>query len=132
MISNGTVNSVEILGHLGAEPEMRFTPNGSAVANFRVATNRVWNTDGEQRKETEWTPIVAWNKLAESCNQYLHKGSRVLVRGYLRTRSWDDDKGTKHYRTEVIAESVLFLDRRDSGDQADAEAADAGEEGGAA
>jgi single-strand DNA-binding protein len=127
MISNGTINRVEILGHLGAEPEMRYTASGSAVANFRVATNRVWNADGEQRKETEWTPIVAWNKLAETCNQYLRKGSRVRVEGYLRTRSYEKD-GVTHYRTEVVAESVLFLDRRGD-DQGESEAA---EEDGAA
>jgi single-strand DNA-binding protein len=128
MISNGTVNHIELIGHLGAEPEMRYTGNGAAVANFRVATNRVWNADGEQRKETEWTPVVVWNKLAETCNQYLRKGSRVRVEGYLRTRSYEKD-GVTHYRTEVVAESVLFLDRRGD-DQGEPEAA--GDEEGAA
>ncbi|HEU4326935.1 MAG TPA: single-stranded DNA-binding protein [Roseiflexaceae bacterium] len=127
MQSNGTVNNVELIGYLGADPEARYTANGNPVANFRIATNRVWRDgDGEQHKEVEWTSVVAWNKLAETCTQYLHRGSRVRVAGYLRTRSWEDDKGTKHYRTEVIAESVLFLDRR-SDDQAETEE-DAAEE----
>jgi single-strand DNA-binding protein len=109
----GTLNRVELIGHLGADPESRFTPNGTPVTNFRVATNYSYRTaEGEERTETEWTPIVAWRGLAEACNNYLRKGSRVYVEGRLKTRSWDDEAGQTHYRTEVQAEQVIFLDSR--------------------
>ena len=109
----GTLNRVELIGHLGGDPESRFTPNGTPVANFRVATNYSYRTaEGEERTETEWTPIVAWRGLAEACTSYLRKGSRVYVEGRLKTRSWTDDAGQTHYRTEVQAESVIFLDAR--------------------
>ena len=109
----GTLNRVELIGHLGADPETRYTPSGTPVANFRVATNHVYKTgEGEERTETEWTPIVAWRGLAEACNNYLRKGSRVFVAGRLKTRSWDDEAGQTHYRTEVQAEQVIFLDSR--------------------
>jgi single-strand DNA-binding protein len=109
----GTLNRVELIGHLGADPEARYTPNGTPVANFRVATNYSYRTaEGEERTETEWTPIVAWRGLAEACNNYLHKGSKVFVAGRLKTRSWEDEGGQTHYRTEVQADSVIFLDGR--------------------
>jgi len=103
------------IGFLGKDPEMRFTASGNPVASFSVATNRRWrNAQGEQQEETEWFNIECWNKLAENCNQFLHKGSRVYVEGRLRTRSWEDTiTGQRRYRTEVIANSVLFLDRRE-------------------
>lgn len=107
------LNKVMIIGRLGADPEMRFTPNGSAVTTFNVASGRSWKTEsGEQREETEWFPIVAWNKLAEICNQYLTKGSRVYIEGRLQTRTWDDDSGQKHYKTEVVAGDMIILDTR--------------------
>jgi len=110
-----SLNKVMIIGNLGGEPEMRFTPDGKPVTSFRVATNRVYTTqDGERKEETEWFSVVAWSKLAEQCNQFLGKGRLVYVEGRLRTRSWDDQSGQKRYRTEVIAERVTFLDRRDS------------------
>jgi single-strand DNA-binding protein len=109
----GTLNRVELIGHLGADPEARFTQGGTPVANFRVATNHVYKTsEGEERTETEWTPIVAWRGLAEACNNHLRKGSRVFVAGRLKTRSWQDEAGQTHYRTEVQAEQVIFLDNR--------------------
>jgi single-strand DNA-binding protein len=101
-----------IIGNVGADPEMRYTANGRAVTSFRVAANRSFTTpEGERREETEWFAVVAWQKLAEQCSQYLQKGRRVYVEGRLRTRSWDPPDGQRRYRTEVIADRVLFLDR---------------------
>jgi len=108
-----SLNKVMIIGNLGSEPEMRFTPNGSPVTSFRVATNRVYTTsEGERKQETEWFTVVAWNKLAEQCNQFLTKGRLVYAEGRLRTRTWEGQDGQKHYRTEVIANRVTFLDRQ--------------------
>jgi single-strand DNA-binding protein len=106
------LNKVMIIGNVGADPEMRYTANGKAVTSFRVAANRSFTTpEGERREETEWFAVVAWQKLAEQCSQYLQKGRRVYVEGRLRTRSWDAPDGQRRYRTEVIADRVLFLDR---------------------
>jgi len=102
-----------IIGNLGSEPEMRFTPNGNPVTSFRVATNRVFTTpEGERKEETEWFTIVAWGKLAEQCNQFLGRGRLVYAEGRLHTRSWEGQDGQKRYRTEVIANRVTFLDRQ--------------------
>ena len=106
------LNKVMIIGNLGKDPEMRYTANGSAVTNFNVAVSRQYSaTDGERREETEWFTVVAWNKLAEQCNQFLQKGRKVYVEGRLQTRSWDGQDGQKRYRTEVVASEVQFLDR---------------------
>jgi single-strand DNA-binding protein len=106
------LNKVMIIGNVGADPEMRYTANGRAVTSFRVAANRSFTTpEGERREETEWFAVVAWQKLAEQCSQYLQKGRRVYVEGRLRTHSWDAPDGQRRYRTEVIADRVLFLDR---------------------
>ena len=92
---------------------MRFTPNGNPVTSFRVATNWVYTTpDGERKQETEWFTVVAWNRLAENCNQFLTKGQRVYAEGRLRTRSWEGQDGQRRSRSEVIANRVLFLDRQ--------------------
>ena len=108
-----SLNKVMIIGNLGSEPEMRFTPNGNPVTSFRVATNRVYTTaEGERKQETEWFTVVAWNKLAEQCNQFLTKGRLVYAEGRLRTRTWESQDGQKHYRTEIIANRVTFLDRQ--------------------
>jgi len=108
-----SLNKVMIIGNLGSEPEMRFTPNGNPVTSFRVATNRVYTTaEGERKQETEWFTVVAWNKLAEQCNQFLTKGRLVYAEGRLRTRTWEGQDGQKHYRTEIIANRVTFLDRQ--------------------
>jgi single-strand DNA-binding protein len=107
------LNKVMVIGNVGTDPEMRFTPNGSPVTSFSIATNRFYNTpEGERKKETEWFDVVTWNRLAENCNQFLTKGQRTYVEGRLRTRSWEGQDGQKHSRTEIIANSVLFLDRR--------------------
>jgi single-strand DNA-binding protein len=106
------LNKVMIIGNVGTDPEMRYTANGRAVTSFRVATNRSFTTaEGERREETEWFTVVTWQKLAEQCSQYLQKGRRVYVEGRLRTRSWDTPDGQRRFRTEVIADRVLFLDR---------------------
>lgn len=106
------LNKVQLTGRLGADPEMRFTPQGSAVTTFRVASNRSWKTaDGEQKEDTEWFSIVTWNKLAEICNQYLTKGTRVYVEGRAQTRSWEDTQtGQTRYKTEIIANDMIILD----------------------
>ena len=108
-----SLNKVMIIGNLGNEPEMRFTPNGNPVTSFRVATNRVFTTpEGERKEETEWFSVVAWGKLAEQCNQYLTRGRLVYAEGRLHTRTWEGQDGQKRYRTEIIARRVTFLDRQ--------------------
>ncbi len=108
-----SLNKVMIIGNLGSEPEMRFTPNGNPVTSFRIATNRMYTTpDGERKQETEWFAVVVWNKLAEQCNQYLSKGRLVYAEGRLHTRTWESQDGQKHSRPEIIANRVVFLDRQ--------------------
>jgi len=111
-----SLNRVMIIGNLGSEPEMRFTPNGNPVTSFRVATNRVYTTpEGERKEETEWFALVTWGRLAENCNQFLTKGQRVYAEGRLHTRTWESQDGQKHSRPEIIANRVIFLDRRAAG-----------------
>ncbi|MFQ3662700.1 MAG: single-stranded DNA-binding protein [Chloroflexaceae bacterium] len=111
----GTINRVELLGWLGADPEMRFISTGVAVCRFRVATKRFGGQDADGRREyeTDWTTVEAWDRLAELCNSYLHKGSRVRVSGALRTDTWTD-RATNQPRSRmyVRADDVLFLDNR--------------------
>jgi len=106
------LNKVMVIGNLGADPEMRYTADGTALTSFRVASSRTYSgRDGERKEETEWFSVVTWQKLAEQCSQYLQKGKKVYIEGRLQTRSWDTPEGERKYRTEVIAERVLFLDR---------------------
>lgn len=124
-----SLNKVLLIGNVGTDPEMRFTPNGNPVTSFRIATNRVYTTsEGERRQETEWFTIVTWRKLAESCNQFLTKGQRVYVEGSLRTRIWEGQDGQKRSRVEVVANRVLFLDKQATamipGDESAIEVAD--------
>lgn len=108
------LNRCTIIGNLGADPEMRYTANGNAITEFRVATSRQYTSaDGERVEETEWFPVVTWARLAETCSQYLSKGRQVYVEGRMKTRSWDGECGKKHYRTELIADTVTFLGGRD-------------------
>jgi single-strand DNA-binding protein len=112
-----SLNKVMLIGNVGTDPEMRFTPAGNPVTTFSVATNRSLppaEGSGERKEETEWFSIVTWNKLAENCNQFLTKGRSVYVEGRLHTRTWDSQDGQKHYKTEVIANSVLFLGKAGS------------------
>jgi len=109
------LNKVMVIGHLGKDPEMRYTPSGRPVTTFSVAVSRSWNTaDGERRSETEWFNIVAWGNLAEICKQYLHKGQQVYIEGRLQTRRWEDKEGQKHTSVEVVANEMMMLgDRRE-------------------
>jgi single-strand DNA-binding protein len=114
--SSASLNKVIIIGNLGGDPEMRFTPSGNSVTTFSVATNRVFNSaDGQRKEETEWFSVVTWSKLAENCNRFLTKGQRIYVEGRLHTRTWDGQDGQKHTRTEIIANNVIFLDRKAAG-----------------
>lgn len=112
------LNKVMIIGNLGRDPEMRYTPSGRPVTTFSVATSRTWNTaDGERRVETEWFNIVAWSSLAEICKQYLSKGKQVYIEGRLQTRHWDDAEGNKHTSVEIVANEMIILgDRRETTD----------------
>src|ERR687885_2611245 len=108
------LNKVQLTGNLGRAPETRYTSQGSALTRFSVASSRRWHTpEGDDREETEWFNVVAWNKLGEICAQYLQKGARVYIEGRLQTRSWDDQQtGQKRYMTEVIANDMIMLDSR--------------------
>jgi single-strand DNA-binding protein len=107
------LNKVMIIGHLGREPEMRYTPSGRPVTSFSVATTRTWNSpDGERREETEWFNVVSWGNLAEICKQYLTKGQQVYIEGRLQTRRWEDQEGKKHFTTEVVANEMIMLGDR--------------------
>ena len=108
------VNKVILIGNLGGDPEVRYTPNGAAVVNVNLATNESWtdrNTN-ERQERTEWHRLVLWSKLAEIAGQYLRKGSKVYVEGRLQTRSWDDQSGQKRYTTEVVVNDMQMLDGR--------------------
>jgi single-strand DNA-binding protein len=109
------LNKVMIIGHLGRDPEMRYTPSGRPVTTFTVATSRSWNTsDGERHTETEWFNVVTWSNLAEICKQYLTKGQHVYIEGRLQTRRWEDKEGVKHSTIEIVANEMLNLgDRRE-------------------
>lgn len=105
-----SVNKVIILGRLGQDPELKYTPSGAAVCNFSLATSESWTDKaGQKQEKTEWHRIVVWGKLAELCNQYLAKGRQAFVEGKLQTRSWDDKDGTKRYSTEIMANTVQFI-----------------------
>ncbi len=108
------VNKVIIIGNLGAEPETRYLPSGSAVTNIRVATSEGWKdkTSGEMQERTEWHRIVLFNRLAEIASEYLHKGSKVYIEGSLRTNKWQDQSGAERYTTEIIANNLQMLDSK--------------------
>jgi single-strand DNA-binding protein len=115
------LNKVMIIGHLGRDPEMRYTPSGRPVTTFTVATSRSWNTsDGERHNETEWFNIVTWGNLAEICKQYLTKGQQVYIEGRLQTRKWEDNEGTKHTSVEIVANEMMILGERKDGNQTQA------------
>jgi single-strand DNA-binding protein len=109
-------NKVILIGNLGRDPELRYTPNGQAVANFSIATNEMWiNKDNERQTRTEWHRIVAWSKLAEFASEYLSKGKQIFVEGRLRTRTWQDRNGNSRTTTEIWANSIILLGRKDEG-----------------
>jgi single-strand DNA-binding protein len=105
-----SVNKVILVGNLGGDPEVRYTPSGKAVASFSLATKEQWTgKDGEKTERTEWHKIVAWARLGEICGEYLRKGSQVYVEGRLQTRSWEDKEGNKRYTTEIVAQNMQML-----------------------
>ena len=107
-----SVNKVILVGNLGKDPELRYTPSGAAVATFSLATSeRYKDKSGEQQEKTEWHNIVAWRQLAEICGKYLHKGKQVYIEGKIQTRSYDDRDGNKKYITEIVADQMQMLGR---------------------
>jgi single-strand DNA-binding protein len=110
------LNKVMIIGNLGRDPEMRYTPSGRPVTTFSVATSRSWNSNnGERHTETEWFNIVTWSALAEICKQHLAKGQQVYIEGRLQTRRWEDSDNVKHTSVEIVANEMMILgNRRDS------------------
>lgn len=115
------LNKVMIIGYLGRDPEMRYTPSGRPVTSFSVATSRTWTSaEGERREETEWFNVVAWGTLAEICKTHLSKNQQVYIEGRLQTRGWEDETGKKHFRTELVANEMILLgERRRDGHSAD-------------
>ena len=114
------INKVILIGRLGSDPEVRYTPSGVAVANFNIATSEEWKDkdSGEKKERTEWHRIVAWRRLGEICGEYLSKGKQVYIEGRLQTRDWEDRDGNKRYTTEIVATDVQFLGTRDSSESA--------------
>jgi len=119
------LNKVMLIGNVGTDPEMRYTANGNAVTTFRLACSRNYSgADGERKEETEWFTVVTWNRLAETCNQYLTKGRRAYVEGRLQTRNWEGQDGQRRTRVEIVANTVLFLDRQGMGPSVEEDAAE--------
>jgi single-strand DNA-binding protein len=114
------INKVILIGNLGSDPEVRYTPSGVAVAQFNIATSEEWKDkdSGEKKERTEWHRIVAWRRLGEICGEYLSKGQQVYVEGRIQTNAWEDKEGNKRYTTEIIANTVQFLGRRESSENA--------------
>jgi single-strand DNA-binding protein len=111
------LNKVILIGNIGRDPDLRQTEKGSAISSFSLATNTTWvDRDGVRSERTEWHNIVAWNRLAEICNQIIRKGDQIYIEGRLRTRSWSDEGGEHHHKTEVIAEQMIKLSRKLSGE----------------
>jgi len=110
------VNKAIIIGNLGRDPEMRYTPEGLAIANFSIATSEEWKdkTSGEKRERTEWHRIVAFGRLGEICGEYLNKGKKVYIEGRIQTRDWEDKDGVKRYTTEIVAGQMQMLDSKGS------------------
>ena len=117
-MSNGSVNKVILVGRLGQDPELRWMPNGNAVANFTVATSESWkDQQGQKQERTEWSRIVIYRKLAEIAGEYLRKGSKVYLEGRLQTREWQDQQGQKKYTTEIICHEMQMLDGKPNDNQ---------------
>jgi single-strand DNA-binding protein len=115
------LNRVTLTGRLGKDVDLRVTPNGSAIASFSVASSRNFKEGDAWKEQTEWFRVVAWEKLAETCANYLHKGSRVLIEGRLQTREYTDKEGIKRYSTEVIASDLIMLDTKKDNNQEEAQ-----------
>ncbi|MFA6981430.1 MAG: single-stranded DNA-binding protein [Patescibacteria group bacterium] len=125
-MSSRSVNKVILVGNLTRDPELRYTPQGTAVASFGVATNREWVSDGQKKEAADFHNVVAWNKLGELCAQLLGKGTKVYVEGRLQTRDWTNDTGEKRYKTEVVIDEMIVLSSGKFGDSS-AEPAASGE-----
>jgi single-strand DNA-binding protein len=118
----GTVNKVILLGRLGADPQLKYTPSGRATVNFNLATNQVWkDQEGKQQEKTDWSRVVAWGKLAEIMGEYLKKGGLVYIEGRLQTRSYEDTNGVKKFITEVVAQEMEMLGGGKRGESAGSE-----------
>ncbi|MBS4029769.1 MAG: single-stranded DNA-binding protein [Ignavibacteriales bacterium] len=117
IMASRSLNKVTLIGHLGKDPEIRYTKSGLAVASFSVATNyQIKDEQGNYQDQTEWHNIVAWGKSAEICGQWLKKGQQIYVDGRLQTRTWDDNTGVKHYKTEIVMNEMIMLGgKRDGG-----------------
>lgn len=112
-----SVNKVILIGNLTRDPEMKNTTSGQSIVTFGLATNRQWTTStGEKRTSAEFHECVVWARLAEICQEYLKKGMLVYVEGYLKTRSWDDESGTRRYRTEIVLQDMIRLEKRPDGE----------------
>jgi len=112
-MQKGSLNKVLLIGHLGADPESRFTTSGNAVATLNIATNESWRTsEGDIKDRTEWHRCVVFGKLAETAAEYMKKGQLVYIEGRLQTRSWEDKDGVKRYTTEVICDSFTMLGKK--------------------
>jgi single-strand DNA-binding protein len=123
-----SLNRVQLIGNLTRDPELRYTPNGNGVCTFGLATNRSWTTDsGEKREEVDFHKIVAWNKLAELCSQFLTKGRKVYVEGRLSTRNWTGQDGSQKTTTEVVIDDMILLDNRQGGGAHTADTSEPGE-----
>lgn len=123
-MASRNLNKVMLIGNLTRDPEMRYTPQGNAVASFVIATNREWVTQGEKKQSVDFHNVVAWNKLAEICGQLLKKGIKVFVEGRLQTRDWVGDDGKKRYKTEIIIDDMIILTPKKSGDGSDEDFSD--------
>ena len=113
---SGGLNKVMIIGNLGKDPEMKYTQQGTPITSFSVAVSRTWKgPDGSSQEETEWFRVVAWERLAEQCNEFLRKGRKVFIEGRLKTREWTGQDGQKRFTTEVVATSMILLDPKQGG-----------------
>lgn len=120
-----SLNRVQLIGNLTRDPELRYTPSGTAVTSFGLATNRSWTTDtGEKHEESEFHNIVAWNKLAELCSQFLVKGRKVYVEGRLATRNWTGQDGAQKSRTEIVIDDMILLDNKGGSQQHDSDSSE--------
>ncbi len=108
-----SLNKILLIGNLGCDPEVRYTPGGKPVTAFQLATHRRYKTEGELKQETEWFRVVCFGRLAEISGEFLKKGKPVFIEGRIRTRSWVDSEGSKHYRTEVVAEGLSMIGKQD-------------------
>ncbi len=124
-----SINKVILIGNLTRDPEMKETQNGQAITTFGIATNREWIVgEGERKKSTEFNEIVAWAKLAEICGKFLSKGKLIYIEGYLKTRSWETESGEKRFRTEVVLQDMIMLEKKGKTDEDEKELLEAAPE----